>query len=275
MFAFGRDVIIEDGGKAVGPVRICLPIVSMLLSMTIQAVASDRVETFVECDQPVIIDGNWLYSENGGHLIVVTDDYLTVDGYEYVHPEDTTLYQYVPPDKEKDFLDWICRTTISGAKEILIEGGSYKEVHNYMEQRFAEYVEDGVFWYEFDEKRGFSLYHKDSRLPLWVSVPTKAILEKRRTYRERVIDSRYRELLYFLEHGYLVMRGTRNASVWKFPPNEATMIRSELKGVSSRAVLTNEGGKSKYQPLLVGGKYKLTPTDVDLLVNPRPLMRRK
>jgi hypothetical protein len=259
--------------------KSCFTALLVITLLTGSIVAGERVERFIESDLPIIIDGNWIYPENGGYTIVMTDSFLTVNGFEYVHPEDRSAYKYEPPSKEKSFLDWIIRTTLEQAHQIVDSGGSPEEAREYMDSVFTYYADGDTFGVSSDEYGNFELFHSNSRSSIIVPVPQHPRRnEPAPTYRQRVVEIRFNELCNYMERGYLILRGTKtkyfNSSFRAFRPEDVSLIMKELKAVTKKAVKTTEGGKSRYRPMLIAGRYNLTPSEVEILVNPERLKRR-
>jgi len=243
-----------------------------ILQLASPAVAEDRVTRFIESDVPLIIDGNWLYPENGGYTLVMTDEYLTINGYEYVHPEDKSFRQIEPPSREKDFVDWVIRTTADRAQQIVDKGGSRDDARAYMESTFEKHVGEQGFRYEIDKRGLFTIYYSGSSLPVYVAVPSRPRREPP-PYRERIIKPLFTMLRYYLERGYLVMLGT-NGTRKVFAPEDADGINKELRNVQKRAEVSVCAGEKHYLPITLEGRYTLLPSEVELLVNPRKLVRR-
>jgi len=252
-------------------------IISLLffLILAVPARAGETVTRIIESDVPMIIDGNWIYPEKGSYTIVMTDSNLTVNGYEYVHPEDKSLYRYEPPLKEKDFLGWIVMTTLEQAHQIVNSGGSPDDARKYMENTYAQYADGDTFRYSVDENGHFALFYRDLPLPVKVPVPDHPQRrEPMPSYRERTVESRFNELCHYLENGYLIMKGTRDGSFWAFPPAEIELIEGELKNVPVKAKTHSVEGETRFLHLVIAEKYKLPPSAVRLLVDPQKLIRR-
>lgn len=252
-------------------------IISLLFVMilAVPAQAGETVTRIIESNLPMIIDGNWIHPEKGSYTIVMTDSNLTVNGYEYVHPEDKSLYRYEPPSKEKDFLDWIVRTTLEHAHQLVDSGGSPEDARRYMESTYAQYADGDTFRYSVDENGHFALFHRDFSLPVKVPVPDyPRSREPMPSYRERAVESRFNELCYHMENGYLIMRGTRDSNFRAFPPSEIELIERELKNVPVKAKTHSVEGETRFLHLVIAEKYKLSPSEVRLLVDPQKLIRR-
>jgi hypothetical protein len=252
-------------------------IASLLLVLTLAApaLAGETVTRIIESDVPIVIDGNWIHPEKGVYNIVMTDSNLTVNGYEYVHPEDISLYRYEPPSKEKGFLDWSVRTTVEHAQQIVDSGGSPEDARKYMEDTYAEHADGDTFRYSVDENGYFALFYRDLPLPVKVPVPEHPQRrEPRPSYRQRAVEPCFNELCYHLGNGYLIMRGTRDSSFWAFPPAEIELVEGELKNVPGKAKTHSVEGEIRFLPLVIAEKYKLSPSEVRLLVEPQKLIQR-
>lgn len=255
--------------------RTCIASLLFVLILAAPVLSGETVTRIIESDTPIVIDGNWIYPEKGIYKIVMTDNNLTVNGYEYVHPEDLSLYRQEPPSKEKGFLDWIVRTTVEHAQQIVNSGGSPEDARKYMEDTYAEYADGETFRYSVDENGHFELYYRDLPLPVKVPVPEHPIRgEPKPSYRQRVVEPRFKELCYHLENGYLIMRGTRDSIFRAFSPAEVEIIEEELKKAPKNVKTKQIDGESVYLPLVIAEKYKLSPSEVRLLVDPQKLIRR-
>lgn len=255
--------------------KICFVIVLALFLFAGPAAPGNRVERFVKSDMPLILDGNWLKPENGGYTIVMTDEYMTVNGYEYVREEAKPSDVLAIPSREKDFLGWIAKTAVKQAEQVMMEGGNKKDAYEHMKQVFVEHADGKQFWFETNKHRDFVLHHKNYPGPLIVGVPPRPRPEcEKPTYRERVIEGRFKHLVSSLERGCLVMRGTGSPVYWAFPQEEAEQIERELKTIGTKAQKTKINGVIQYQPTTIGGRYLLSHADIDVLMNPRDLKKR-
>jgi hypothetical protein len=62
-----------------------------MLNATPHAIATERAQQLYECNIPLNFDGSWLQPEHGRYLLVMIDDYLTTNGYEFVRLEDQSI----------------------------------------------------------------------------------------------------------------------------------------------------------------------------------------
>ncbi|UCF04227.1 MAG: hypothetical protein JSV33_09765 [bacterium] len=80
-------------------------LVFVIMFIACSVSAGEVVVRRIESEQPMIIDGNWIYPENGAYTVVMTDTNLTVNGYEYVHPEVVDSSMYREYTREENFIE--------------------------------------------------------------------------------------------------------------------------------------------------------------------------
>ncbi len=249
---------------------------SFVLIIMIPAHASEVVIKVVNSGVPIIIDGNWIYPKNGSYEIVMTDSNLTVNGYEYVHPAKKTIHKYEPPSREKGFMDWIIRTTSERAQNMVDSGATAEDVKKFMQSRYDQYADGDTFWYSFDNYGNFRLFCGYPPMEVIVPVPShpRNKAEPIPPYRERVLEGCFKGLCSFLENGYLVMINTAKNSLRAFAPREVDVILKELKEVPQKAIVSMVDGEPRYHSMVIADRYKLTPLEVRLLVNPQKLINK-
>ena len=221
----------------------------------------------IESTVPVIIDGNWLYPEDGKYTIIMTDSNLTVNGYEYVHPEDKSKSKLIPPTKEEKYFEWIIYTTVEHAYELIDSGRTSDEVKRYMKKMFDQYSDGKGFWYSYDDYGNFKVYGAENSAVI-VRIPSRPREKKTISYRDRVVEMRFKELCYYLQNGYLIMRGSRSSDFRVFPPNEIKDIMVELKNIQKEMKLQSNDNVMNYPTIIVAKKYKLSRSEVKVLIHP-------
>jgi len=263
---------------------IALIILNMLC--TFPVFSGDKITCEIISKQPIIIDGNWIYPDNGQYNVAMTDSNITVNGYVYLYPEDQSLYKYVHPSKKENFLDWVIRVPSDSAQSIINGGGTAEDARLIMESFFDQFADGDTFIYE--KKEGlFKLTYKGRTT--YVEIPASS-LEEKTPYRERAVIRLFEELCLYLKEQYLIVRGTnykdpnvsrdeliikgpRSSYVYKFPNSIADDIIDEIATISDKAEIYFINNYKMYKSVAIMEKYKLNPAAVEDLMSPKPLKR--
>lgn len=180
---------------------ICLLFLLVILC-TVTAHADDPVIKVMEGKVPIIIDGNWIYPP---FTLVLTDDNITVNGFEYERRKEEKEVWKDPPDKEKDFFDWLVRTSLEEGWAVFDSGGTFEEAKKAMEKVIYEYTDGDTLKVLYSEG-GFELRYYKVEKPLFISVP-RMPREQAVSCRKGVLESRFKILIKFIESDYLVIKG--------------------------------------------------------------------
>ena len=262
---------------------IAIIIANMLCTFT--AFAGDKVICEIKSDQPIIIDGNWIYPENSQYTVAMTDSSITVNGYVYLYPEDENLQKYEPPSKENDFFDWVVRAPADSAQHVIESGGCIEEARQVMVEIYNQYAGGDTFSYVMREGDFILTYHEKK---IFIVIPSKPRAVEIMDYRDRVVVKLYEELCNFLESGNLILRGTniklyfssddhysirgpRSSYIYAFPPSKAQLVIREIQVIPEYAEAFYRGGVTFYKPITILNEYWLKSTVIEDIVSPKPL----
>lgn len=258
--------------------RIAMKIIVFLFIIMIAPLpvsAGEPVTRIVESNVPIIIDGNWVYPENGKYTLVLTDSFVTVNGYEYVHPPiKWTRDENAEPPSEADIF---CTNLVVDARDlgqkIIDEGGDPEEARMIMEEFLIEHsVNTPLESYKCVGEKGHYLFvvicGGDK---IGISVPRIPWDEQDSTiptYREK-IEGEFKSLASSLEHGILVYRDSYKNSSRGFHPEKVIPVIRKIKK-----------DKEKYLNLaadtcLTVDGIKFSPYDIKLISNPGKLVERR
>lgn len=258
--------------------RIAMKIIVFLFIITIAPLpvfAGETVTKVVESDVPIIIDGNWIYPEDGKYTLVLTDSFVTINGYEYVHPpKKWTRDENAEPPSEVDiFCSHLVQDARNMGQKIIDEGGDPEEARMIMEEFLIEHsVNTPLESYKCVGKKGhYNFVVICGGNKLGISVPRIPWNEQDSTittYREK-IEGNFKNLASSLEHGGLLYRDSYKNSSREFHPEEAIPVIRKIKK-----------DKEKYLNLAADScitvdGIKFSPYDIKLLSNPRKLVERR
>jgi len=243
-----------------------------VLLISLPVFGGERVTKIIESDIPIIIDGNWVYPEDGKFTLVLTDSVLTVNGYEYVHPPKKIKKHVV--SKEKNFSEWLIVTAVEKGQEVVDNGGSVEEAFIAMREYFKKHLEgnDSIQCTWGKEHVGFTIVEENVPGKTLVAVPqvsTEVIMKGRATWREKAVESEAKNLITVYSTGRLLLRNTRKSYSRGYDPEKAIPVIRKIQEESSK-YLKAMPDKS----IWING-VEFSPLDIKTLINPRKLVKRR
>ena len=175
---------------------------ALVLVALVLAHADEPVVKVMYGEAPIIIDGNWIYPP---FTLVLTDSNITVNGYQYERPKVKKEVWTEPPDKEKDFYDWLVRTSIDSGWAAIDSGGTFEDAEAVMKRIIFRYADDDTLKVVYGNG-AFKLEFYKNKYPLFVTVPSgprPPVV----SYREGYLEGRMRVLIREIELGYLTIKG--------------------------------------------------------------------
>jgi len=249
-----------------------LLVVLTILLISMPVFGGERVTKIIESDIPIIIDGNWVYPEDGKFTLVLTDSVLTVNGYEYVHPPKKMKKHVV--SKEKNFSEWVITKAGEKAQKEIDAGRGEEAVQRVMDEFFKEHIgRRKSVTYEYDKKnKKFLVEEECDSVAISVYLPylsTKEKMANRATWRERAVEGEAKSLISALNNNVLDFRSADENYSRGFRPEEAIPAIRKIQN-NPHKYRKAARGKS----IFVNG-IEFFPTDIELLTNPRKLVKRR
>jgi hypothetical protein len=243
-----------------------------VLLISLPVFGGGRVTRVIESDIPIIIDGNWVYPEDGKFTLVLTDSVLTVNGYEYVHPPKKMKKHVV--SKEKNFFEWLIVTAVEKGQEVVDNGGSVEEAFIAMREYFKKHLQgnDSIQCTWGKEHVGFTLVEENVPGKTLVAVPqvsTQVINESKATWRERAVESECRRLITVIKSGRLLFKNTYDNYGRGLDPEEAIPAIKKIQEQPSKYQKT-----ASDTSIWING-VEFSPIDIKTLTNPRKLVKRR
>lgn len=243
-----------------------------IIFVSLPVFGGERVTKVIESDIPIIIDGNWIYPEDGKFTLVLTDSVLTVNGCEYVHPPKKIEKHEV--SKEKNFSEWLIVTAVEQGQEVIDNGGSVEEAFIAMREYFKKHLQgnDSIQCTWGKEHVGFTLVEENVPGKTLVAVPqvsTKVIMENKATWRERAVESECRRLITVLKSGRLLFKNTYDNYGRGFDPKEAIPA---IKKIQEEPLKYQKAASDT--SIWINGE-EFSPIDIKTLTNPRKLVKRR
>ncbi len=195
------------------------------------AYSAEPVVRVMDGEVPIIIDGNWIYPPFN---LVLTDSNITVNGYEYAQPKVKKETWAAPPDKEKDFFDWLVRTSVDSAWAAIDSGGTFEDAESVMKRMICRYADDDTLKVVYGDG-AFELKFYKNKMSLFVTVPTGP-REPVVSYREGFLEPRFRVLAKMIECDYLIIKGSKYER--GIPPRKQHLVIPELVRLSRLDTLT-------------------------------------
>jgi hypothetical protein len=174
----------------------------VVLVALVLAHADEPVVKVMDGEAPIIIDGNWIYPP---FTLVLTDSNITVNGYQYERPKVEKKIWTEPPDREKDFYDWLVRTSLDSAWAVIDSGGTFEDAEAVMKRIIFRYADDDTLKVVYGDG-AFNFYYYKHTVPHFVVVPSKP-KPPAVSYREGYLEGRLKVLIREIELGYLTIRG--------------------------------------------------------------------
>lgn len=243
----------------------------LLISLPVSG--GERVTKVIESDIPIIIDGNWVYPENGKHTLVLTDSVLTVNGYEYVHPPKKIEKHEV--SKERNFSEWLILTAVQQGQAVIDNGGSVENAFVTMRDYFDKHLEgnDSIYYEEGKYHKGFAIKGSGIEVPrIIVPVPRVSTEEKERdrpTWREKAVEGECKTLVTVLKSGRLLFKNTIENYSRTFDLEKGIPAIRKIQSESLKYIEA-----SRDTSICVDG-IKFSRWDIEILANPRKLVRRR
>ncbi|MBD3424755.1 MAG: hypothetical protein GF417_09985 [Candidatus Latescibacteria bacterium] len=258
---------IEEGLK----MKKVIAVLTVLL-ISLPVVGGERVTKVIESDIPIIIDGNWVYPEDGKFTLVLTDSVLTVNGYEYVHPPKKMKKHVV--SKEKNFSEWVITKAGEKAQKEIDAGRGEETVQRVMDEFFKEHIgRRKSVTYKYDKKnKKFLVEEECDSVAISVYLPylsTKEKMANRATWREKAVEGNAKNIITVYTTGRLLLRNTMKGYSRGYDPEKAIPVIRKIQKESSK-YLEAESDTS----ICING-VEFSPIDIMTLTNPRKLVKRR
>jgi hypothetical protein len=206
--------------------------------------AGEPVVKVMDGNAPIIIDGNWIYPP---FTLVLTDSNITVNGYQYERPKVEKKVWTEPPDREKDFYDWLVRTSLDSAHAVIDSGGTFEEAEAVMKRMIFRYADDDTLKVVYGDG-AFNLYYHKHTVAHFVAVPSGP-KPPPVPYREGYLEGRFRVLVTEIGLNFLIIRGIGYGMT--ITPEHTPLIWPELVRLSR---LDSAAAEREETPIVVEGE---------------------
>jgi hypothetical protein len=187
-------------------------VLACLLFLSHSLIAAEPITRRIRSNQPILIEGNWIYPENGWHAVVLTDSNIVVSGHEYIRinklEQDAIKWKLIekPQIDEAGYLDWLIITARDSARVLLEEGMSSDEIWDFMNSYFAQHIDNNSIWISGRNKECgiFKLKHSKISMPVGVSVPKKVAKPEYNSY--EIMQNYFQDLCSGIEKGMVIKK---------------------------------------------------------------------
>jgi len=239
--------------------RTLMLVLCSTLSVVCTAMASDAQIARIpaRADTLLIVNGQWVPAQDG-YYTVVMDSNIIANGVECV-PKEQPPVPYEEPSLERCFMDYMARKPREEAQKIIDAGGSYDDALEFMDNFYKQHKSDSL---KVELKDGvYNLEYRGQKVGVWVPCQKT---EPRVSYREAVLQPRFRELCDALTKGYFMIRC--GASVRFVLHEDIPRVIQQLRELPQRAkIRAYMGGTPIYESYEIRGKnmiYQLSPSEV-------------
>jgi hypothetical protein len=228
----------------------------------------------VNSNTPILLDGNWIKPIDGVFTIEKSDGRVLINNIVYY---DVEMYKEISKpleiDKNHDPVTWLFQEATIRAQKIIDTGSTVDEARNGMKQLIDEYVGSTVDRYELDKEGNFRIYIRDACIPVLLVAPRnpERLIAINENY-DDLVEAQYRTILSQLQAGMFIVRFSIENSMRTFSKGEKDKVIEGIVDFKENQPPISNSDSDK--PTIIAG-HKFTPSELDVIINPRKMVRIK